>query len=337
MPESVEISFKTIVKTILFLIAIFFIFWVKELVIALIISFIIASAYAPLVEKLKEKKVPRVLSALLLYLTTLTVLSFLIYLVIQPLSHEFSQISKNVPQIINQFTTSSFFKEYGIELKDALLNFSSKLQSLSLNAINLLIAVLGGFLQTAVVLVLSFYLTIENSEIQNFISLIFPKKYQTFFFKIWARSQKKLGSWVKAQFFLMLIVGFVSFIGLYLLGIPFALSLAILSGLFEIIPYAGPIFAAIVAIFIAFIYAGPFYALLTLILYFLIQHLENYFIVPKIMQHTFRLSPVLVISAIYLGSKLAGAVGGLLAIPVTLLITEGIKEYQELKDAENDS
>ncbi len=336
MPESVEISFKTIVKTILFLVAIIFVLWVKELIIVLIISFIIASAYAPLVEKLKEKKVPRVLSALLLYLVTLAVLSFLIYLVIQPLSQEFYQISKNIPQIINQFTTSSFFKEYGLELKDALLNLSTKLQSLSLNAINLLIALLGGFLQTAVVLVLSFYLTIENREIQSFISVIFPKKYQNFFLKIWVRSQKKLSSWVKAQFLLMLVVSVVSFLGLSLLGIPFALSLAILSGLFEIIPYAGPIFAAIVAIFIALIYTGPFYALLTLILYFLIQQLENYVIVPKIMERTFHLSPVMVISAIYIGAKLGGAIGGFLAIPVSLLISEGIKEYQELKNVEND-
>lgn len=337
MPESIEISFKTIVKTIFFITALLFILWVKELVIVLIISFIIASAYAPLVEKLKEKKVPRVLSALLLYLATLIFLSFLIYLIIQPLSQEFSQISKNIPQIINQFTSSSFFKEYGFELREILLNLSAKLQSLSLNAINLLIAILGGFLQTAVVLVLSFYLTIENKEIQNFISLIFPRKYQAFFFKVWNRSQKKLGSWLKAQLFLMMLVGTLSFIGLNLLGIPFALSLAILSGLFEIIPYAGPIFAAIVAIFIALIYTGPFYAILTLILYFLIQQLENYVIVPKIMEHTFRLSPILIISAIYVGTKLVGAVGGLLAIPITVLISETIKEYQELKDAQNNS
>lgn len=331
MQRNVEISFNTILKTVLLALAIIFVILVKELVVMLIISFIISSAYSPLVQKLKEKKVPKVLSALFLYASTLFLISLLLYLVIQPLSQEFSQISKTLPKVINQLASSSIFKDYSTEVKDILLQFSDKLQAISFSVINLLIVILGGFLQTGVILVLSFYLTIQEDEIPNFISKLLPSKYQGFLFKIWLRSQKKLGAWLKAQFFLMFIIGLFSFIGLYLLGIPFALSIGILAGFFEIIPYVGPVLSAVVGVFISLIYAGPFYALLALILFFLIQQMENYLIVPKVMQKAVQLSPILVMSALYIGGKLGGGIGGLIAIPVTLLIVEAIKEYQTLK------
>lgn len=330
----IEISFSTIVKTMLLLFGIFFVFISKELFVVLFISFIISSAFSPIVEKLYTKRVPKILSTIFLYVLTLGIFSILIYTIFQPLSLELVKISKNIPQIIDTITESEFFKQYGTEIKEILITFSQKLQSISVNAINLIIVILGGFLQAAAILALSFYLTIENKEIQNFISLFFPKKYQIFFHKIWIRTQRKLGIWLKAQLLLMFVIGGLSYIGLSLLSIPFALSLAILSGLFEIIPYAGPIFSAIVAIFIAVLYNGPFYGLMVALLYFLIQQVENYIILPKIMQKTVKLSPILVISALYLGGKLGGVIGGILAIPLSLMIVEAIREYREIRDKE---
>jgi len=126
----------------------------------------------------------------------------------------------------------------------------------------------------------------------------------------------------------MLIVGLLVYLGLTLLGVKYALTLALIAGILEIVPYVGPIISAIPGIILAFLQA-PVLGLLVLILYIVIQQLENYVIFPQVMKKTVGLNPIVIIIAMLIGAKLAGILGIILSVPITAAITEFVKDFKK--------
>jgi len=132
----------------------------------------------------------------------------------------------------------------------------------------------------------------------------------------------------------MTIVGVLSFVGLRLLGIEFALPLAILAGLLEIIPNIGPIVSAIPAV-LSGLTVSPLMGLAVAALYFLIQQIENSIIVPRVMQKVVGVNPLVTILSLAIGFKLAGVAGAILAIPVVLVIQVATSEIFTSKRLQN--
>ena len=150
-----------------------------------------------------------------------------------------------------------------------------------------------------------------------------------------AKVENGLGRWVRGQLILSLIVGVLTYIGLTILGIPFALPLALIAGIFEIIPIIGPIIASIPAILVGLTIA-PFLGLAVASLFLIIQQLENNLIVPMVMSKVIGLQPPVVIVALLIGVKLAGIGGAFLAVPILVVVKIVVKEFmaqdQELED-----
>jgi predicted PurR-regulated permease PerM len=145
------------------------------------------------------------------------------------------------------------------------------------------------------------------------------------------RMQGKIGLWIRGQLILSLIIFSLTFLGLSILGVNYALVLALIAGLTEFVPYLGPTIAAIPAIFLAFT-QSPMLALFVLALYYIIQMVENHIIVPKLMQKVVGLNPVISIMVLLVGFKLAGILGAILAIPVVTIASVFLKDLFEKKD-----
>ena len=124
----------------------------------------------------------------------------------------------------------------------------------------------------------------------------------------------------------MFAVGFLTFVGLRILGVKYALTLAVIAGILEIVPVIGPIISSIPAIIIGFT-QSPFLGLLVLILYAVIQQSENHIIVPKVMQKTTGLSPVVIVISFLIGAKLLGLLGILLAVPIAVILSVFVDEF----------
>ena len=126
---------------------------------------------------------------------------------------------------------------------------------------------------------------------------------------------------------------------LSLLGIPYALVLAIFAGLMEIVPYVGPIISAIPGIILGFT-ISPLTGFLTIFMYILVQQFENHVITPQIMKKAVGLNPIAVILAIFVGAKLAGILGAILAIPVatavSIFVSDIFKDKERLVEDKND-
>ena len=125
----------------------------------------------------------------------------------------------------------------------------------------------------------------------------------------------------------MFIIGLIIFIGLSLLQVKYALILALLAGLFEIIPWLGPWMAGTTAVVLSF-FQSPFLALLVVILYIVVQQLENNLIVPQVMKKAVGLNPVVVILALLIGGSIAGVLGAVLAVPTAAVLAELTDDYR---------
>jgi predicted PurR-regulated permease PerM len=171
------------------------------------------------------------------------------------------------------------------------------------------------------VMVFSFYFLLERKHAEKITSAFVGEEKASAFIAVVKRIEAKLGSWMMGQLFLMLTVGLLCYIGLLLLGVRYALPLAIIAGIFEIVPNIGPIVSAIPAILLA-LSISPVMALSVGVLYLVIQQLENNVIVPLVMKRSVGLSPVITIFALLVGGQLAGVAGAVLAVPVLLIVQE---------------
>lgn len=343
MPKRIEIKTSTILKILGVIVGLIFLWFIRDIVIIVFFALIIASAANPLVNRLHEHKVPRPLGVLIVYAAGGLIAAFIIVTIVSPLSQELRQLSQIIPQLSQflKFGRESFqqFPQMSSELQNFLLNLSNRLSQISINVFSLTGNVLGTLASVVTVFVISFYLAVEDQGIRKFLQDITPEPKEKFVIKLWVKSQRKLGAWMKAEFVLAFSVGFLVFLGLKLLGIRYALVLGLIAAIFELIPFVGPILASIPGILIALI-KGPLFAVLTIGLYIIVQQIENYVLAPQVMKKSVALNPIVVIVVLLIGFKIGGFLGVILAVPVTVLAIEitrevfnirGVKLIEEVK------
>ena len=186
--------------------------------------------------------------------------------------------------------------------------------------------VFGGVIALFVVLILSYYMVVEEHGLTRGLEHIIPRRHHVFLQTCIKDGKDKVGHWMHGQLLLMLLVGLLYYALLSALGVPFALVLALFGALLEIIPYVGPNLAALPAFLIGFS-ISPALAVLVLLGYFVIQQIESNILTPKIMQKVVGLNPILSIIAILCGFQLAGILGALLSIPLAVLAVTILKEW----------
>lgn len=332
-PLDVNISILSIIKIIVVLLLLWFVYMVKEVFGIIFVALILASAFDPWVDWLQKRKVPRGLSIILIYLVLILLLSLVVILLIPPVTEQIQEISSDLPHYWNKLTTGfESLKQYSTEhgLMGNLQNFLGSLSSASSKAtggvFSAVTGIFGGIVSFFLIMVLTFYITVEESALKRAIRFVAPDKYQPYILQLINRIQKKIGRWLRGQLVLCAIIAFLVYVGLLILNVKYALVLALVAGIFEIIPYLGPIMGAIPAVLLAFT-QSPIKALLVIILYFIIQQLENNIITPKVMQKAVGLNPIISIVALLIGAKLGGIVGALLAIPLTTAIGVFAKDF----------
>jgi predicted PurR-regulated permease PerM len=319
--SDLETSTKIILKVIFAFLVLWFLWIVRDIVAILVLSLILASAMEPLTDYLSLKKVPRVVSVILVYVVVLGLAALVISLIIPPAITQYSYLRDHLPL-------------YGQVLQERLgsvISVGNVGQDLlsSLNGGNLVSTTFGavsGALSFVVILVISFYLVAEEKGMKSFIAALLPEQHQEFTLNLLEKIQKKMGFWVLGQFVASCSVFLLAFVGLSLLHVQYALFLALLTGLFEVTPYVGPIMSGILAASFAFI-QQPSLGILVALLYVVIHTIEGYFLIPKIMQKAVGTSPLLVLFALLVGFKLAGVIGLLIAVPLSTAITIVIQEF----------
>lgn len=311
-PQKIEISHKTIIFAVLFLVSLFLLWSIRSLIILLFFCFILMEALNPTISKLEDRKIPRPVAILTIYIILLSFIAFVLAGIVPVLIDQTTGLINSLPSF---FEKTSIFGFSAIDISSQL----KLLEGLPGNIAKAAISIFSNTFSVFVVLVITYYLLLERKNIGKYSFRMFGKNGKKKTLKIVYELEQRLGKWVNAEIFLMSIVGLLSYLGYMLLGLNYAVPLAIFAGLLEIIPNIGPTFSTIVAAIVAFT-MSPLTALLTIIWGVIVQQVENNFIVPKIMKETIGLNPLITILLIASGAQLAGVVGAVLAIPIYLTV-----------------
>jgi predicted PurR-regulated permease PerM len=314
-------------------------FFVRDIILLVFVSIIIVSAIDPIVDLLQKKKMPRALSVFIIYIISLSIIGAVISLLIPPIVTEVKGLGENLPILIEKFTgyfkvVSDFAAANNLQknVSDLTSNFSVRLSQAGGDLFSGTVSFLGGIFNFLIVLSIAFYLTVQESGSKKFFASLLPKDHQEYALDLVARIQYKMGRWLQGQLLLMFIVFLIDYLGLLAIGAPYALVLALIAGLLEIIPYIGPIVSAVIATAISLLH-GPITGLLVLLLFTLTQQLEGYVITPQVMKKAVGLNPVVVIVALLIGAKLAGVLGVIVSVPVATAIGEIINDLTSSKEA----
>lgn len=309
MAHKIDISHKTIIFITLFILGLWIIYLIRDLLIILFIAAIFVSALSPIVNFLIKLKIPKALSITITYIIIVIFVGGLFVGIIPPLVEQSSRLIAVMPSLVGQF--------FNITNIDASV-FSSEISSISKNLFSITVSLFDNLLAVVFLLVLTFYMLLEKDKLESRIASLFKKREERVR-KLIVKIEEKLGSWLQGQLILSLLIGLLSYIGLTFLNIPFALPLALIAGILEVIPVIGPIISAIPAIFLAFT-VSPILSVVVAAMYLVIQQLENHLIVPQVMKRAVGLNPLIVILAIAIGSRLLGISGALLAVPLSVVI-----------------
>lgn len=326
MPQIFEISTKTLLKFLAVLAFIWFLFLIRDILILLFIAFILMSALNPFVDRLEKYKLPRVLGAGIAFVLLLCFFGLLVKIVIPPVVAQTQELVLHLPDFAEEIANFLVFWDK-VRAKREILLFAEQLITALSHEITRAPAgiikagkgVVSLVSSVFFLLIFTFYLICEHKKVKSFLVLLIPPQKRDEGRKLISEVEKKLGAWLRGQAVLSLVVGLTVWLGLAGLQVPFALPLALLAGFLEIIPNVGPVAAAIPAIVVAG--TVSFLKLISvLILYWLIQQLENYLLVPRVMQKVIGLDPLVVILALMIGARLLGVFGALLAVPVTATV-----------------
>ncbi len=313
MTRKVEISHKTIIFTTLFLMSLWFLYFISDIVMQLFVALLLVTILNPIIVKLSKYKIPKIVSIMLAYLLVFGLFGTAIASILPPLIEQTTNLATSLPnyyqslhisKYVSQDITSQIFSQFGT-LPSQIVKFGFSL--------------FGNILSVLTVAIFSFYMLLVRDKFDSSLEFMVGKDKAKGMAGLVNTLEIKLGGWARGQFLLMLSIGVFSYLGFIILGIPYALPLAMLAGIFEIIPYIGPIIAAVPAIILGFS-ISPFLGFASVGLAILIQQIENYILVPKIMEKSTGVSPIITLISLAVGLRIAGVVGMIISIPIVLII-----------------
>jgi len=332
-PHTVSVSTWTIAKVLIMLVVIGLLWALRDVVAMLFVALLLSALIDPFADWFARHRIPRALAVIIVYAFLLAITASVIILLVPPLLAQVQQLVSNFSSIFTGLANSfSRFQDLTVQYGFG-NNFQSGLQAIEegvSNSFSGIFSTVTGFFGSlaafVIVMVLTFYMVVEEDSARRFFKNLAPVEYQPFLVSLFNKMQKRIGYWLRGQLVLGVVVGLAVYLGLLILGVPYALLLGLIAGLLEIIPYAGPLLSAVPILIIAFS-VSPLKGLAALLLVIAVQQIENNLLVPKIMQKAIGLNPVVSIVAMLVGVKFGGLVGALLAIPFATVISVAIEEF----------
>ncbi len=336
---SIHITSGSIITVILFLALAAALWFLRDLVLMIVTAIVIASAMEPAIHFFTARRVNRILAVILMYLFVSAVFLSVLFIFVPPVLGDAANFLSRLPQTLSAINISEAthgvlpWGNVGDQISsaDLLRNISNTLADTTGGIFTTVSAFFGGLTSFVLIVVFSFYFSVQETGVDDFLRVITPIKEQAYVLHLWKRSQEKIGKWMQGQLMLGLIVGILLYLGLTILGIPNALLLAVLAALFELIPVFGQILAAVPALAIAFSDGGVTAFLLVAGLYLVVQQFEAHLIYPVVVKKVVGVPPLLVILALIVGAKLAGFLGILLSVPIAAAIQEFVSDVDRQK------
>ncbi len=322
---------------VLLLLALFtFVQEISGVLLIFFISFLLAAAVDPLVDKMLLFRIPRSVSMILIYIVLFFLMGLFVSNVMTLVAEQIAGIATNVgiwvsslqkeghitiptaqylQPYIDQFFQTVDVQTAAAQVQNALITVKDWLINISIGLFNLII-----------VLTLTFFMTVEEKSIDNFFLSMFPSKYATYISDKMEDVKDQIGLWLRGQLFVSIVAALLSYIGLVIMGVDYALTLSLIAGISMVVPVVGRFIAWMITFPIVF-NQSPILSLWMSIYYLAIQQVENNILVPKIMNKAVGLSPIIIIFAMMVGWRYLEIIGLIFSIPVATSVALFLKDY----------
>ncbi len=361
----VHLSLRSVVKATFTILAIavgaMLLYVLRDKIVLFFLAVFVATVMDPGVQGLQKLKIPRAIAVLIHYFVALFLFVFLLVSLIPILADQLQQIAIFISRTVQQFVAAPtialpFMSPEVNERLTALLQntiqnlsidqLTSSLQQLSntlsttaqgslVFAAHIAGSVVEFFVSLILILVLAFFMQLEKEKITGWLRGFLPWGYRTYVHDKSEAIQWKLSQWIRGQLILCGSVGFMVFLAMSVLGVPYALTLGVLAGFTEFVPVAGPLIAAVPAVLIAMTEHGFLWGCVIAAVYYVIQWCENNLLVPLIMRRAVGLSPIAILFAMLTGISFPWIIhpvlGVILAIPITTIIALFLEDWRGLQ------
>ncbi|PIZ86487.1 hypothetical protein COX94_00030 [Candidatus Nomurabacteria bacterium CG_4_10_14_0_2_um_filter_33_9] len=341
---SISINTSTIIRFFLVAIGFFLLWFLRDLLLVILTAIIIASFVESAVPHFKKIKINRVFGVVIIYISSILFLAFLFYLFAPLLITELYNFSVFLSSYLPDSSIVNYFKNDAFGgAKDIINNLSHSLSLTNLldTSKAFVTNLSGGFFQTLsvafgsvfnviLIVLISFYLSIQEKGIEKFLRIILPVEYEEYAVDLWERSRRKIALWMKGQMLLGILITILTYLMLSIMGIQYALLLSIIAGVMELVPY-GILVALVPAISFSYLSGGISTALMVGGAYIILHQFEVFLFAPLVIKSVVGLSPLVVIIAALVGFELGGFWGLVLAIPVAVFIIELMSDLEKKK------
>lgn len=326
---------KNTLKILSILIGIFLLYFIRDIIGYLLSAFVLSSALRPGIDWLEKRRIPRFLSGIFIFLFALAILGLVSWLIFPPLVLEIQSFVSLLPQYwqnflnwLPQLREWTKATPFGQNIENAISQFLQKTSEFIGKFVGFLFALTGKIFNLLFVIIVAFYLAVEKDLGERIAQFLFVKspKIKEKVSKYWKVTENLTGRWLQGYIFLGILVAVMVYIGLSIIKVRYSLILAVLAGALEIIPWFGPVFSGLIGSILAFSQGGWTMALWTVLIFFIIQQLENYLIIPFIMKNRVDLNPLLTIIVLFIGGKFGGISGMILAVPISAILLSLFKE-----------
>jgi predicted PurR-regulated permease PerM len=326
-----EVSWKIFWQISAFIVVLLVLYFARQAFGVLLVAIVISLGLDPVISFLERRRINRLLGTIFVFLAGLLILTTALYFIIPILALEAGRFLEDVNKVISDIIgfglPQKVIQDFSLTF-DKALGFLTAAQTSITSAIG---AIFNRIILVLATVVLAFYLSVQKKGTDRLLKVILPDTYEKPVLTIFNNFKIKIRRWFAAQLGLSLIVGAVMSLGLWLLGVRYALILGIIAAILELVPLIGPVIAGAVAFLVAI--ANSFTLGLYVIgLTFIVQQLENHVLIPVLMGKTMNVHPVIVIVAILAGAQIAGFVGIVLAVPIAVAAQEIFYYLAEKKD-----
>ena len=331
---TLEISWASLWRVFLFVLLVVIFYLGRQIILGLFLAIIISSGVEGIVDLLEWARIPRSVGVILVFLTAILIVLALAYSVVPFAIVEVNTILASAGKSVA--TTGNLAFLASLKTSESASSIVSKLSTQFLagtgTPLDFFSNTLGSFGLAIAVLFSSFYLSLSHDGVERFIKIIIPPDYEATALDLYSRSRKKIGSWFRAQLILSLLMGLLVWGGLALIGIPYAFLIGCLAGVFELVPFIGPIIAGAIGV-VSGLTVSPTLGLYALLFFVVAQQFEANILVPLFSKRSVDLHPVIVIVALLIGAEAGGFLGIVIAVPAAAVFQEVIQDWSTRKRA----
>ncbi|MFC4077146.1 AI-2E family transporter [Salinithrix halophila] len=288
--------------------------------------------FRPVVNALERRKVPRVLSILLIYLLFIGLVTLAVFLGGPPLSKQVTELVEKVPDLIDNLKVqlqnlqknpyvNNYQEQFSLEKTTSQFTqyLSDSFTSIVTNIANFIGIITGIVIVFVTVPFILFYMLKEGEKAPQQVLRLLPSSQRMEGQKILTDMDKAVSSYIQGQVLVSFCVGVLIYIGYLVIGLDYSLLLALIAMLTNIIPFIGPLIGTIPAVIVALI-GSPLMVLKVLLVVIIAQQVESNFISPQVMGRTLNIHPLTIILLLLVAGSLGGFLGLLLAVPTYAIL-----------------